>query len=91
MKGLTKFLNDKRSIFPRFFFLSNDELISILAQAREPLIVQKYMNKCFEGIEQLIFDKSCVIKGMVSRESETVLFLSAIKAKIDDNVRNVED
>lgn len=49
------------------------------------------MNKCFEGIEKLIFDENCVIKGMISREEESVPFLQEIKAKEEENIRGVEE
>jgi dynein heavy chain len=46
-------LEDKRNEFPRFYFLSNDELIEILAKANEMDAIQKNIRKCFECVGKL--------------------------------------
>ena len=72
-KGLTVYLESKREHFARFYFLSNEEIIEILGQMRDPKNVQKYLNKIFEGIEALQFAPTGMITGLFSKEEEFLI------------------
>jgi dynein heavy chain, axonemal len=52
-KNLNQFLEKKRLDFARFFFLSNEDLLEIIGQARDPTPVNKHINKLFEGIKEI--------------------------------------
>jgi dynein heavy chain len=83
-------LEQKRLVFARFFFLGSDELLKILANTKDPFMVQPYMNKCFEGIAEVQFDKDICVHGMVSEEGEVVGYLKKIDVNEGDRKGNVE-
>lgn len=88
-KNLEDYLEKKRIAFPRFYFLSNDELLEILAETRNVQAVQPHMSKCFDGINRLDFGndpKSIDIYAMLSAENERVELPKNLKAR--GNVEN---
>ncbi|KAK2517344.1 Dync2h1 [Columba guinea] len=72
-KSLNEFLEEKRSAFPRFYFIGDDDLLEILGQSTNPLVIQSHLKKLFAGINSVSFDEEFkYIVAMKSVEGETV-------------------
>ncbi|NXF29028.1 DYH10 protein, partial [Nyctibius bracteatus] len=83
-KSLNDYLDSKRNAFPRFFFISDEELLSILGSSN-PLCVQEHMIKMYDNIASLRFqdgdsDKK-IATAMISAEGEVMEFRQAIAAE----------
>ena len=77
------YLEKKRAAFPRFYFLTNDELLEILSQTRNTQAVQPHLSKCFDSIKKIEFSaekNSVEILGMWSLEGEYVAFSESVYA-----------
>ncbi|XP_037123246.1 cytoplasmic dynein 2 heavy chain 1 isoform X1 [Syngnathus acus] len=72
-KSLNEFLEEKRSAFPRFYFIGDDDLLEILGQATNPTVIQSHLKKLFAGIHSVVFDEQCQhIVAMCSLDGEMV-------------------
>ncbi|KAK7488391.1 hypothetical protein BaRGS_00020365, partial [Batillaria attramentaria] len=84
-KCLEDYLETKRFVFPRFYFLSNDELLDILAQSKDPNAVQPHLGKCFGNIKQLdirqLPRQPPTVKSIMSAEHEVVNMPRNVRAR----------
>jgi dynein heavy chain len=79
-RNINEFLDKKRSEIYRLHFISNDEMIILLAKCEQPEIIQQYIGKLFENVNKLNFpnsnDKSSLaptFTGIISREGEELI------------------
>jgi len=75
-KSLTDYLDTKRNAFARFFFISADELLSILGSS-DPTSIQVHMLKLFDNVKLLHFGRSGrTVVGQESSEKEKYGFVT---------------
>ena len=54
-KALTEYLDMKKNIFPRFYFVSNMALLDILSNSNNPTKIMPHIGAVFDGIDRLTF------------------------------------
>lgn len=89
-KSLNKYLDSKRNYFPRFYFLSDNELLLVLGN-NNPNCIQEHIVKMFDNVESLLFTHSrkntrILVNAMISCEKEKMDFKS--KVMIEGSVEN---
>lgn len=77
-KRLSNYLDTKKGAFPRFYFISNDELLSILG-SNNPEDIQPHMLKLYDNCKELKFSRNKQVLGMTSDEGEAYSFVTPVK------------
>lgn len=57
-KALSEYLDIKKVMFPRFYFVSNAALLDILANGYNPTRIMKHLGDCFDALGDLVLEAS---------------------------------
>jgi hypothetical protein len=87
-KNLISYLEKKRLSFARFFFVSNDDLIEILANGKDIDKLQPHLGKLFEAIKKLEKNEGAVTH-MISPEGEKVMFKPVMNISLGDGINEI--
>ena len=85
-KSLSDYLNTKRASFPRFYYISDDELLSVLGTS-DPTAIQEHLMKLFTNVKYLRFARANkIVSSMGSSEGE--FFEYRMPPAVDGPVEN---
>ena len=83
-KALTAFLDTKRAMFPRFYFVSDPTLLEILSLGSDPpSVCPHFQSGLFDSVTAIEFDKEDKYKmlKMFSQQNEEVVFQTFISGE----------
>ena len=85
-KKLENYLETKKKLFPRFYFVSNTVLLKILSQGSDPNSVQEDYEKLFDAILRIKLDEQdrrqiVSIMQNVGKDVEEVFLTDKVKAE----------
>ena len=97
-KKLNDLLAAKRAQFPRFFFLSNEDLLEIIGQPKDPESINRHISKIYEGITKIECDtiqankgqKENVINAVVASDGEKLAVQELSQSQPLELTTNVE-
>ena len=89
---LATYMTNKRDLFPRFYFLSDDDLLEILGQSNKETVLQKHIQKLFPGVHRLGLqteNEITIIKCIKSTENDEIKLLKEVST--DDLLEVLND
>lgn len=92
-KALNNYLETKRLVYPRFYFISSIDLLDILSHSNDPTIVGRHLPKLYDSIRRLQYkDQSKIAIGMYSKDHDEFVGFSAecnCTGKVEDWLNRV--
>ena len=73
-KSLNEYLETKRMAFPRFYFVSSNDLLDILSKGRIPQEIEPHFGKVYDNLVKVRWTGPNTCNAMMSRENELVEF-----------------
>ena len=71
-KALGEYLEKERVLFPRFYFVGDEDLLEMIGNSNDTMRIAKHFKKMFAGLSGLIMDDDSIISGFTSKEGEAV-------------------
>ena len=99
-KSLNEYLDQKKKIFPRFYFVSNVALLDMLANGTNPPKIMKYIGDCFDSLDQLVFVKDAegkentkLANEMIAKDRERLMLYEdfALEGEIERYLNNLTE
>lgn len=94
-KALNNYLETKRLVYPRFYFISSTDLLDILSNGNDAEAVGKHLTKLYDSIKRLKYNaSSSMALGMFSKDHDEYVGFSAecnCAGKVEDWLNRVTD
>ncbi|OWB58788.1 hypothetical protein B5S28_g4867 [[Candida] boidinii] len=79
-KALLGYLEKQRELWPRYYFLGNEDLLEMIGNANDFNIISKHIKKLFQNVSGLNFDNSSKeIRSVYSIENEELVLIEPVK------------